>query len=435
MEGRLLCVTRLVILAALATIAIPIFTSKSETAKQIAHNENVRLLQQQGNAYLLSVDSVPPETTNITQLMVDNGFIKEIPTNPLTSGSQVGAYIVTVGPVGNAAVNKTVVEVTGIASEGGGESPPVTIAEGAYIQFGNYTAENSETSVITTEPIIWRVIKKQEIDATKEGEELLLLADRIITMKPYDAKEPSNADADRLNYGSNYWGNSNIREWLNSNAATVAWTTQAPNAANVWQNAPEGGVNPYDAEAGFLTNLAPEERAQIVEVTHRSIVYNTLDGHDGGEEAHGYTNTGVDESVTVAPGDNYTTSYYKNTTDTVFLPSLGELSDYVDGVLQHPSTATDYQISYTTQQARDQSNYSGDPVNDTAALYYWVRDAYASNSCYVRNVHAVGVVFPDCAYYGNIGVRPALYLSSSSMTLGAESGATAATAYTITGFN
>jgi len=432
----------LVILAALATIAIPIFTNKSEISKQIAHNENVRLLQQQGNAYLLSVDSVPPETTNITQLMVDNGFIKEIPTNPLTSGPQAGAYIVTVGPVGNASVNKTVVEVTGIASGGGGggESPPVTIAEGAYIQFGNYTAENSETSVITTEPIIWRVIKKQEIDATKEGEELLLLADRIITMKPYDAKEPGNTGGDgfRDDYGSNYWGNSNIREWLNSNEATVAWTTQAPNAANVWFHAPSGGaVNTYDTEAGFLTNLTAEERAQIVDVTHRTIVYNALDGHDGGDAAHGYNSTGVDESVSVAPGNNYNTAWYKNTIDTVFISSLGELADYVDGVLVHPSTETDYQIAYTTQQARDQSNYVGDPANDSTALYYWTRDADPAFSCSIRYVSSGGAVNSsgNGTHYGDVGVRPALYLSSSSMTLGAESGATPATAYTITSFN
>ncbi|OGO86418.1 MAG: hypothetical protein A2Y22_02890 [Clostridiales bacterium GWD2_32_59] len=419
----------LVILAALATIAIPIFTSKSGTAKQIAHNENVRVLQQQGNAYLMSVDSVPAEDTNITQLMVDNGFIKEIPTNPLPVGdTEAGAYIVTVGPVGNAKVNRTVVEVTGIASGGGGggESPPVTIAEGAYIQFGEYEGA----------PIIWRVIKKQEIDATKEGEELLLLADRIITMKPYDAKEPGNTGGDgfRDDYGSNYWGNSNIREWLNSNAATVAWTTQAPDAANVQLIGT--AVNPYNTQAGFLTNLTDDERAQIVDVTHRSIVYNELDGHDGeGTAAHGYTNTGVDESVSVGDGSNYNTAYYKNTTDTVFLPSLGELADYVDGVLQHPSTVTDYQIAYTTQQARNQSNYASDPANDTTAWDYWTRDASTAGSFRPRYITDNGMVSHAYAFSGYYGVRPALYLSSSSMTLGAESGATAEAAYTITSFN
>ena len=37
----------LVILAALATIAIPIFINKSNEAKQVAHNENMRTLQNQ----------------------------------------------------------------------------------------------------------------------------------------------------------------------------------------------------------------------------------------------------------------------------------------------------------------------------------------------------------------------------------------------------
>ncbi|HAN09078.1 MAG TPA: hypothetical protein DCP90_00510, partial [Clostridiales bacterium] len=78
------CVTRLVILAAIATIAIPIFTNKSTTSKQIANNENVRTLQEQGNAYLLSLTTMPADGEELIDDLETNGYIKQIPTNPLT---------------------------------------------------------------------------------------------------------------------------------------------------------------------------------------------------------------------------------------------------------------------------------------------------------------------------------------------------------------
>ncbi|OGO86682.1 MAG: hypothetical protein A2Y22_03140 [Clostridiales bacterium GWD2_32_59] len=108
MEGRLLCVTRLVILAALATIAIPIFINKNYEAKQIAHNENVRSLQMQGQAYLLSLDSITPGV--ITNDLVSSGYIKEIPANPLGGNP----YVVTVNANGTVTVTPRIVLVTGI---------------------------------------------------------------------------------------------------------------------------------------------------------------------------------------------------------------------------------------------------------------------------------------------------------------------------------
>ena len=303
----------------------------------------------------------------------------------------------------------------------------VTIAEGQYIKFGSYLGQ----------PIVWRIIHKvtaqdlinEPSSGLHEGD-LYLLSDRIITMKPYDAKDPAapSTDGQRAVYGSNYWGNSNIREWLNSTDATVAYSTQKPDTSHVWSS-----VNSYETEAGFLTNFTANEKNQIIQVTHKSIVDNNSDGHDGGTVEHGNVETGIDESV--AAGTNYSTAYYKNTTDKIFLASLGELATYVDGVLNHPSTSTKYQIAYTTQQARTQSTYASDPANDTTAWYYWTRDAYTFNSSGVHGINGLLTLGHPEAFSGNFGVRPATFIKSLTLTLDNASGADAFNAYTITSFN
>ncbi|HAN09429.1 MAG TPA: hypothetical protein DCP90_02315, partial [Clostridiales bacterium] len=74
----------LVILAALATIAIPIFINKSDESKQTAHKQNLTILQKQGNAYLLSLMTMPEDGEDLIDELETYGYIKEIPTNPIT---------------------------------------------------------------------------------------------------------------------------------------------------------------------------------------------------------------------------------------------------------------------------------------------------------------------------------------------------------------
>ena len=127
-----------------------------------------------------------------------------------------------------------------------------------------------------------------------------LVAEKMITLKCFDAKEPSNTNGDRRSYGNNRYSQSNIDQWLNSQAAS--WVALAPRGAgkvgpqgsfghavfvgqadfgirqkdidqwlnsqaaswysarhsydappsnaNVWSN-----YNEYDTEAGFLSNF------------------------------------------------------------------------------------------------------------------------------------------------------------------------------------
>ncbi|OGO86655.1 MAG: hypothetical protein A2Y22_07000 [Clostridiales bacterium GWD2_32_59] len=432
MEGRLLCVTRLVILAALATIAIPIFMNKSQTAKQIAHNANVRTLQTQAQAYLWEEEIAMPQA-NIIEDMATKGYIKEVPTNPLPAGDpQAGPYVVAVSASGVATVTPIVVEVTGVAS--GGEPEPPVVADvpvGNYLKFGTYLSQ----------PIVWRVINK--VDAAylaanpgsglHEGD-LMLFSDKIISLKAFDATgenliTEAGGDADRGTYGSNYWDKSNLKAWLNSSAGAgiVDWLGYfSPTVARVWSN-----FNAYDAEKGFLAdgNFNGVERSKIMPVTHKTILADTdaaTAAKTGGTASHTYTTTNASAAV-----ENYASAYYKDTTESVFLLGIKELNDYVysNGVL---GDGVAWTKAYVTGEAVTQSNYTSNPTPLTQYWYYWLRDSYAPDSCSVRYVYTDGSVYFNSAYNGNRGVRPALFLSPSGMTLDGASGTSVGEANTIT---
>ena len=50
-----------------------------------------------------------------------------------------------------------------------------------------------------------------------------LITEKIIQLMCFDAKEPSNSNSDRKQYGNNRYQYSNLLQWLNSNAAAGAW--------------------------------------------------------------------------------------------------------------------------------------------------------------------------------------------------------------------
>ena len=112
---------------------------------------------------------------------------------------------------------------------------------------------------------------------------------------------------DRINFGSNYWRLSSIREWLNSTDLKVKYSNQLPDKNHV-----VSGLNPYDSEAGFIsiTNFTDEEKADIQPVTHKCL----LSGIDksvcsGGTENHKFS-TNISDIV-----QNYNSSYYENVQD------------------------------------------------------------------------------------------------------------------------
>jgi hypothetical protein len=216
-----------------------------------------------------------------------------------------------------------------------------------------------------------------------------LITEKIITLKCFDAKEPSNPNSDRQNYGNNRYSQSNIDQWLNSAAGAGAWYSARhdydapPNSANVWSN-----FNEYDAEAGFLSNFEEAFRNAILDTTIR-VAKNTVT--DGGG--------------------------YEDITRKVYLLSrmevgLSEENGIAEGSKWDLFSNDNSRRAYPTAEAVSRSEYTSSSLNASSPWYWWLRTPLAASSYYARSVNTGGTLRSDSAYRGEGGVRPALELDS-----------------------
>ena len=148
------------------------------------------------------------------------------------------------------------------------------IKTGEYIQLGTYNDM----------PIIWRCVDTDENGA-------LMLSDKIITIKPYDAAGMTaggshGREVTRRSTGSNFWGDSNIRDWLNSEADKVEWTCKNPPTDKVVVD----GNNAYSNEPGFLKGFTDTEKSLIKDTEQKTIVA-------GAEHENGIVDTGTEDLV------------------------------------------------------------------------------------------------------------------------------------------
>ena len=224
----------------------------------------------------------------------------------------------------------------------------------------------------------------QATDRTK------LVTESIITLKAFDAKEASNSNSDRKNYGNNRYSVSNIDQWLNS--AASSWYSArhsadaAPTNANVWNN-----YNEYDTEAGFLANFEADFRAAILDTVIR-VAKNTVT--DGG----GY--------------EDITRKVYLLSNTEVGLANENSVAEGT--VWSYFNSATRRQCK-PTAEAVSKSEYTNSSLNASSAWYWWLRTPYAGNAYNARGVDADGSPGSSNAYYGHCGVRPALELASTNL--------------------
>lgn len=249
------------------------------------------------------------------------------------------------------------------------------LAVGSKIKFGS----------IYGSPIVWKVADKNH--AGYPSNSITLVSDKIIKIIGFDAKEPSNSNTDRQNYGNNRYLHANLRQWLNSAAAANAWYT-AQHAADAPPNSGAVTYNPYTALAGFLNAFTTNERNAILSTT-LTVAKNTVT--DGGG------------SETVA--------------DKVFLLSNTEVglaneNGIAEGSLLALFSTSSNRIAQPTAAAVSNSDYTNASLNASSAWYWWLRTPYASDSYYVRRVSTDGTLDGSSAYYGSRGLRPALNLPS-----------------------
>lgn len=216
-----------------------------------------------------------------------------------------------------------------------------------------------------------------------------LITEKIITLKCFDAKEASNPDSNRKQYGNNRYSVSNIDQWLNSAAGAGAWYSARhtydapPNNANVWSN-----YNEYDAEAGFLSNFEEAFRNAILDTTIR-VAKNTVT--DGGG--------------------------YEDITRKVYLLSNTEVglsneNGIAEGSKWDLFSNNNSRKAYPTAEAVSRSEYTDSFLNASSPWYWWLRTPNAGYSSRARLVYTDGTLNGTNAYGGGGGVRPALELDS-----------------------
>jgi len=224
----------------------------------------------------------------------------------------------------------------------------------------------------------------------KTADRVKLITEKIITLKCFDAREPSNPNSDRRNYGNNRYSQSNIDQWLNSAAGAGAWysarhTYDAPPIeSNVYN-----GYNEYDAEAGFLANFEEAFRNAILDTTIRVAKNTVIDG--GG---------------------------YEDITRKVYLLSNTEVglsneNGVAEGSKWDLFSNADSRKAYPTAEAVSKSEYTSGSLNPSSPWHWWLRTPRADSYNAARYVHyADGELGSINSFRGYFGVRPALELDS-----------------------
>lgn len=282
-----------------------------------------------------------------------------------------------------------------------------TIHIGDYMQMGNYLDE----------PILWRCVLVDENGP-------LMLSDKILCFKPFDASgnhkysdgtaQAEIAGPEGIHFGSSLWETSNIRSWLNSDAAAgdVKWIDGCPPTASAVYD----GYNAYATERGFLSydNFSSGERNAIKSVMQKSLLnqVHIKKLRTGGTSIHSY-NTHIDKIV-----QNYDTACYHNVTDKVFLLDVKQINQVYRN---SDILGANYYIGKPSDLAIVYSEIKHEKLSADNYCLNYLRTPYAV----IDNIHAIGcnvrVVDPDgrVEYGGasswSCGIRPAFYIDLLSV--------------------
>ena len=236
-------------------------------------------------------------------------------------------------------------------------------------------------------PIVWVIADKNH--AGYPTNSVTLLSKYVLTLKCFDAKEPSNSSSNRRNYGNNRYLHSNIRQWLNSAAGPGAWYTAQhsddapPTNENVYN-----GYNEYDAEAGFQNDFSANFRNALLS-TSLTVVKANYDG--------GGTETVVDKVFLLSTTE-------VGLADESGIAEGSKLALFSDNVNRR---------TYPTALCVSNSEYTHADLKTDLPWDWWLRTPYASNPHMQRRVSVKGYLAYGTTTYGNRGVRPACNLPSS----------------------
>ena len=235
--------------------------------------------------------------------------------------------------------------------------------------------------------IVWKVADKNH--AGYPTDSVTLITDKIIQIMASDAKEPSNSNSERRNYGNNRHIYSNLLQWLNSNATAGNWYSAKhsadapPTNANVF-----GNYNEYDGWAGFLAMLDSKFVSELLDTTLAVVKSST----DGGS--------------------------YETFTAKMFLASSAEvgLADSDgngEGTLLALFSDDTSRVAYPTAECVSNSEYTSSNFTTSNGWDWWLRTSGSLSACAVYFIQPSGTLVSGYAYYGVNGVRPLCNLPGS----------------------
>lgn len=247
---------------------------------------------------------------------------------------------------------------------------------GAKVKFGKHSI-NGETAL----PITWMVVAKNHSSTPAyPTNSVTLITERIIDLRAFDGREPTNPNADRKYYGNNTYSLSNIDQWLNSDKSN--WYTATHSYDTPPNNDYTGMGTPYDTRPGFLSNFSDAEKNLLLLTNIRAATYDTP---------------------------------YNDISRKVFLPSAGEMgvTSTKDGSQWEYFNSNDRRKAFVTEQCYSNTLTATKPTDTNTPWYWWTRSA---TSAYAQHVHIISITGGSSnanAMDGYHGIRPAINLQST----------------------
>lgn len=254
---------------------------------------------------------------------------------------------------------------------------------GAKVKFGKYSV-NGETA----QPIIWLVVAKNHSSIPAyPTNSVTLLTEAIVDLRCIDAKEPKNTEPNRYSGGNNRYSLSNIDQWLNKDSKNSTWYVAQHSADQPPTNDGVSAGTGYSARPGFLNAFSTEEKNAIKTTTIRVAKAS----YDGGG--------------------------YEDISRQVFLPSATEVGVSAENSSDEGAMwsyfGTHTRDSNVTLQAINHSPSSNKPIAITAKWLWWIRTPHPTSPHWTHLITSSGILDDTTSYVGNVGIRPALNLSST----------------------
>lgn len=295
------------------------------------------------------------------------------------------------------------------------------VAIGDIIRFGTYEPQGYKSTNEDSD-LTWIVV-----DIDKKNKQVVLLSENILDMKPFDVAESGvwDKDSEGNSYdrnlkeeytfkqmtefrGNSEWEASNIRTWLNSDAARVTYSDQEPSSG-----ATDEGVNSFELQAGFLYGFTTAEKEMLRERKIKT-TFNAAQAEKAGKEAF------IISSDSIAESYDFSGYGTKTTKDKVFLLSLEEVQKY----LYNNNLLI---FAKPTQSAIDSdksSYYKSYLAYDTKYCPWFLRTPSGASAHEVLAIGAGISNTADIKHYnaaaGGLGIRPAITISLDRVNFNGE---------------